>query len=255
MFGLKKYRRKKIIAKPFPHPWLNILQRDVAWYQKLNQTDRAELRRHIQIFLAEKPFEGCRGLVVMDYMRLIIAANACILLLHRKTDYYPHLPSILIYPAAFIVERKNLLPGGIIAQTRQVLLGESWHHGSVVLSWAQIRYDNRHPSDGKNVIFHEFAHQIDSSFAREDNSTILKNTKTFNRWAKSLGDNYRKHRKNVTQGQKTTLDRYAATNPAEFFAVATEVFFESPKKLKNASNDLYQRLAEFYCQNPADDER
>jgi Mlc titration factor MtfA (ptsG expression regulator) len=250
MFFFKKLRRRRIAAQPFPGPWLNILQKDVVVYNYLDDPDKVELRKNILIFLAEKHFESCGGFILNQRVKIIIAAYACILLLHRRTDYYPGLYSILVYPDAFIANHKEYLPGGLVAEGPQVYSGQSWRHGIVVLSWDDIEYDKANVHDGRNVIYHEFAHQIDSSAGRGDSSAVLKTDATFNNWSKVLYENYIELRDAAESGEPFLLDEYGATEPSEFFAVATEFFFEKPYELNQQHPKLYEELVRFYNINP-----
>jgi Mlc titration factor MtfA (ptsG expression regulator) len=252
MFWFKKRRRNRIANQQFPLQWLKILKTNVPLYNRLPAEDKAELHRHILIFLAEKRFEGCGGLEITDEIKVVIAAQACVLLLHRNTDYYPGLSSILVYPHAFIARRAEHLAAGVIVEGPQVLLGESWHHGAVVLSWDNVKHGAADVNDGNNVVFHEFAHQIDSSSGKGDSSIVLKNTSSFIAWARVMRTDYEKLRLAAQQNQPTLLNQYGAVNPAEFFAVATEFFFEKPKELKKIHPDLYNELSNFYHQNPID---
>jgi Mlc titration factor MtfA (ptsG expression regulator) len=246
----KKWRRKRIAKRYFPLEWLGIVTTNVRFYHKLPPADKEELRRHILIFLAEKHFVGCGGLEITDEIKVTIAAQACMLLLHRKTDYYPGLNSILVYPAAYVAKETRHLPGGIVAEGFDVRLGESWRRGSVVLSWDDVRRDAADIHDGHNVVFHEFAHQLDSSAGRGDSSEVLQRRSAFIAWARVLHDNYQRLQRDVDRNRPTLLRSYAAENPAEFFAVATEYFFERPKDLHKIYPDLYQELKKFYNQNP-----
>lgn len=250
MFWLKKWRRNRIAQKPFPEEWLKILEKNLPYYNHLPDEDKAELKQHILVFLTEKRFEGCAGLKVTEEMKVTIAAQACILLLHRKTDYYPGLGSILVYPHAFVINRPQHVGSGIFSDGPQVLLGESWHHSSVVLSWDDVLHGAADIHDGQNVVLHEFAHQIDQSGGRGDDSEILRNRTRYLAWARVLQKDYEKLRKAAMKNQKSLLRNYAATNPAEFFAVATEYFFEKPKELKHKHPQLYDELKQFYHQDP-----
>lgn len=250
MFWFKKWRRNRIARKPFPQDWLTILEKNLPFYNKLPGDDQAELQRHILIFLAEKRFEGCAGLEITDEMKVTIAAQACILLLHRKTDYYPGLYSILVYPHAFVIHRPEHLPSGLVAEGPHVLLGESWRRGSVVLSWDDVRCGAADIHDGQNVVLHEFAHQIDQSGGKGDSTEVLKNRTRYLAWARVLQKDYQKLRSAASQSRPDLLRDYAATNPAEFFAVATEYFFEKPKELKHKHPELYDELKQFYHQDP-----
>jgi len=251
MFGFKKRRRKRIGARPFPDRWLAVISRNVPFYRLLPPEDQKELQRHILIFLGEKRFEGCGGLRMTDEIKVTIAAQACILLLHRQTDYYPGLPSILVYPQSYVAPGAEHLAGGVLVEGEDVRLGESWHHGSVVLSWDDVRRSAADVHDGHNVVLHEFAHQLDSSGAKGDSTPVLQSRSSFIAWARILQRDYRKLRDEVGRNSPTLLDEYGAVNPAEFFAVATECFFEVPKELQRLHPQLYQELKRFYQQDPA----
>ena len=251
MFWLKKWRRNRIARRQFPNQWLQIIERNVPFYNRLPAEDKIELQKHILIFIAEKRFEGCGGLEITDEIKIVIAAQACILLLHRKTDYYPGLSSILVYPHAFITHRPQFLPGGVVAEGPQILAGESWRQGSVILSWDDVKHGSADIRDGQNVVFHEFAHQIDSAGGKGDDSTVLKDTSSYIAWARVLQKDYQKLKQAAQRNHPTFLDKYGATDPAEFFAVATEFFFEKPEELKQIHPDLYNELKRFYQQDPA----
>jgi len=251
MFGFKKRRRKRIAEQPFSDEWLAIINKNVPFYRLLPAADQAELQRHIQIFIAEKRFEGCGGLQITDEIKVTIAAQACILLLHRQTDYYPGLPSILVYPRSYVAQSTKWLAGGIMAEGPDVRLGESWHHGSVVLSWDDVRLSAADINDGQNVVFHEFAHQLDSTGAKGDSSPVLQSHSTFSAWARILEKDYKKLLHDVSRNSATLLNEYGAVNPAEFFAVATEYFFEKSRDLQRLHPELYEELKRFYQQDPA----
>jgi hypothetical protein len=251
MWILKKWRRNRAAGRAFPLGWLAILTEKAPYYQRLNEADREELRRHILIFLNEKRFVGCGGLEITDEIRVTIAAQACILLLHRKTDYYPGLSSILVYPAAYVAKETRHLEGGVVQEGYEVRLGESWRRGAVVLSWEDVRRDAENIHDGHNVVFHEFAHQLDSSMGRGDSSEVLQKESKFIAWARTLQANYERLRREVGGNRPTLLRSYAAEDPAEFFAVATEYFFEKPKELQKAEPELYREMGNFYNQDPA----
>lgn len=250
MGWFKNRRRKKITAQSFADDWLEILINGAPIYNRLNIEDRLELQKHIQIFMAEKNFEGCKGFKITDWVRIITAAYACVLLLHRKTDYYPGLYSILIYPDAFIVPNREQLADGIIAEDDEVLSGQYSHTGTVILSWADVEADIADMRDGRNVIFHEFAHQIDASGGKGDNSPVLKNNKSFAVWAEVLHEHYLQLKEAAEFYKPCLLDEYGAESPEEFFAVATEFFFEKPIEMNSVHPELYAELAKFYNQDP-----
>jgi len=250
MLVFKKWRRKRLSQKAFPESWLEIIEGNVPFYRKLSNEDKEELQRHILIFIGEKRFEGCGGLQITDQIKITIAAQACILLLHRKTDYYPRLSSIIVYPHSYVAHVIKHLPGGVVTEGLDVRLGESWRKGVVVLSWDDVRCGAADIHDGHNVVFHEFAHQLDSD-GRGDSSPVFRNRSSYITWARILQRDFEKLRRDVSRNRKTFLDKYGGTNPAEFFAVATEYFFERPKKLKIVHPVLYQELKIFYQQDPA----
>jgi len=243
-------RRQKLAVQPFPDEWLTILERNVPLYARLPEADCEELKRHMRIFLAEKRFEGCGGLEITDEVRVTVAAHACLLLLHRKTDYYPGLTCVLVYPDAFVVPDVHHFVGDMVVESDDVRLGESWHHGSVVLSWADVREDAG-ARDGQNVALHEFAHQLDSSGGRGDSTPVLRDPESFDAWAQALGADFDRFRRAVQRKRPEVLDEYGATDPAEFFAVATESFFETPVQLRRVYPRLYEELKKFYQQDPA----
>lgn len=251
MFWFKKWRRARIANGPFPIRWLEIIGRNVPYYKLLPAADGQELRRHVLVFLDEKRFEGCGGVTITDEIKVTIAAQACILLLGRRTDYYPGLTSILVYPQAYIAGKTEYLGGGIVAEGTDIRIGESWHRGAVVLSWDDVKKSAKNIRDGRNVVLHEFAHQLDGSAGRGDSSSVLADRSEFKAWARKMQQDYQKLCRDVRSGGKTLLDEYGATNPAEFFAVATEYFFERGKELQRIHPQLYGELKRFYNQDPA----
>lgn len=163
MFGLlKQGRRRGLRAQPFRKEWLATIERNVLFFRRLSASDRTELLGHIQVFLAEKRFEGCGGLAITDEIRVTIAAQACLLLLHRETDYFPALLTILVYPSTYMVEEKRQIEEHVWEEGTATRLGETGRRmGSLVLSWDATKAGAADPSDGKNVVLHEFAHQLD----------------------------------------------------------------------------------------------
>ncbi len=250
MFGLKKRRREKIRARPFPPDWLAIIEKNVPGFPTLPEADRKELLKDILVFLDEKNFEGCGGLTITDEIRVTIAANACMLLLHRKNDDYPLLQSILVYPHAYRVGGKKMGPGGFIREGSELRAGESWDRGAVVLSWDDVRKSASDLRDGHNVVFHEFAHQLDQEDGSADGVPILPRRSLYTAWAKVLGREYRELVSEIEKGHRTDIDPYGALSPAEFFAVVTECFFKQPDALRRKHPELYQQLRLFYHPDP-----
>jgi Mlc titration factor MtfA (ptsG expression regulator) len=255
---LRRRRRRKFQAAPFPAEWRQIVQKRLPLFDLLPAEDQRELERHIVLFLDEKKFEGCGGLVITDEIRVSIAAQACLLLLHRDTDYYPGLHSILVYPDAYVAKTTEHVGGGVISESESTRLGECWSHGVLVLSWDSVRGGAANLADGQNVVLHEFAHQLDFEDGQADGAPLLgvgdslaARRHRYLAWAKVLRAEYEQLQLESSRGGKTVLDHYGATNPAEFFAVATESFFEKPTLLRRTHPALYEELKDFYRQDPA----
>ncbi|MEI7879700.1 MAG: M90 family metallopeptidase [bacterium] len=251
MFGLTHRRRQRLMAQPFPAEWASIIQGNVPFYSRLSPEDQRELQGHIQVFLSEKRFEGCGDLAITDEIRVTIAAYACVLLLHRTTDYYPLLVTILVYPHTFVVSRYQAGPAGQVLETDETLVGESWRHGNVVLAWDSVQHNAFDLHDGHNVVFHEFAHQLDEEDGTANGAPVLPQRGMYGAWARILGADYAELVRETEEGRPSVLDQYGATNPAEFFAVATEAFFETPVKLHASHPLLYAELKLYYQQDPA----
>jgi MtfA peptidase len=251
MFGLfKKRRRERLRSASFPAEWIQIIRKNVAFYDRLSESDQRELQGHIQVFLAEKSFEGCGGLVMNQEIKLTIAAQACLLLLHRQDDYYPRLFSILVYPHAYVAKSIEPLGGGMVLEGETARLGEAWKDGAVVLSWDDVRSGASDFHDGQNVVLHEFAHQLDQADGSADGAPLLEHRSQYVTWARVLGMEFERLRKDAAHHHRTVLDQYGATNPAEFFAVATECFFEKPVQLQRKHPELYDELKMYYRQDP-----
>ncbi len=251
MFGFfKNRRRNKLRAMPFPDAWEKTLEKNVPYYRCLPRDDQRELRRHIKVFLGEKHFEGCRGLAMTDEIRVTVAGHACVLLLHRETDYFPSLVTILVYPSAFVVKTVSPSYDPFPIFGEEARDGEAWQRGVVVLAWDSAHEGFRHPHDGQNVILHEFAHQLDLQDAGAEGFPPDVPPGLRLRWGQVLSAVYKQLCDDVEHGRQTLLDPYGATNPAEFFAVATEFFFECPQALKMGHPELYDVFREYYRQDP-----
>jgi Mlc titration factor MtfA (ptsG expression regulator) len=248
--GLRARRRRRLQATPLPDEWKNYLQRHLPLYRRLPAALKQQLHGHIQVFLAEKHFTGCDGLAVTDAMRLTIAAHACLLLLNRQTDYYPGLSTILVYPAAFVVDRESHDHLGLHYLERLELTGESWDSGKVVISWRDACEDAC-LQDGYNVVLHEFAHQLDAESGEVNGAPLLPTRADAKRWARVMAAAYDRHCANLEQGIESILDEYAAHAPEEFFAVASEAFFETPARLRGEYPALYQEFCRYYQVDPA----
>ena len=242
-------RRRTLLSAPFADEWVRILERNVRLYRALPDDLRRELHGHANVFLHEKVFEGCSGLTVTDEIRVTIAAQACLLLLNRATDYFPGFTTVLVYPDTFVVPTSHR-DGLLETRDLQARLGESWHRGPVVLSWADVMRDATEHRDGCNVVLHEFAHKLDEENDVMDGLPVLDSDSDYASWADVLRREYDLLHQDAGRGEPPVLDEYGATSPAEFFAVATEAFFETPVELGNEHPLLYTELKKFYRVDP-----
>jgi Mlc titration factor MtfA (ptsG expression regulator) len=251
MFDLFKNRRRAALREqPLTPKERGILAKNVPYLAKLSDADRAELEGLVRIFVAEKSFEGCGGIELTEEMKLTIAAQACLLLLHRETDIYPGVDSILVYPHAYRAPTQTRA-GGVVIEGGEARLGESWTRGTVVLAWDHVRSGASQPSDGQNVVLHEFAHQLDGEDGAMDGAPALEARARYTSWAHVLGEEFEELSRKLHAGRRSDIDPYGATNPAEFFAVITEMFFERSRAMKSRHPALYDELAAFYKQDPA----
>jgi Mlc titration factor MtfA (ptsG expression regulator) len=244
------YRRRWLRGRPFPEAWRGILRERLPYFRHMPADLQLQLKRHMQVFLAEKRFVGCGGLKVTDEMRVSIAAQACLLQLNRRADYFPGLRQILVYPEAFFVERQEPTAIGLMHEQRRLLAGESWSQGQVILSWHDTREGAADPHDGRNVVIHEFAHQLDQEFGHANGAPLLRSRADYERWSQVLGGEYQRLQEQAARGEATLLGHYGATDPAEFFAVASEVFFEQAPQMAAEHPALYGELSRFYAVNP-----
>ena len=250
LFGqpwLSERRRTMLRTKPFPAAWRRILRRRVPLVARLPSELQLRLKGHIQVFISEKPFIGCQGQRITDEVRVTIAAQACLLLLgHERPDCYPRLRQILVYPDAFVTIRERHVGAGLVQEQRRTLAGESWTQGQVILSWPEVIKGAADPTDGGNVALHEFAHQIDQDSGVADGQPWRPNPAIRQRWATVMGAAFER----LQSEPSTLIDGYGASDPAEFFAVVTEVFFEQPKELAAQEPAVYAELAKLYRLNP-----
>ena len=243
-------RRRWLRSQPFPSAWRATLRERVPQVRHLPADLQLQLKKHIQVFVAEKTFVGCGGLAVTDDMRVTIAAQACLLLLNRRTGYFPELREILIYPAAFAVRRIRTDAAGVVHEGPAVHLGESSSRGQVVLSWDDVLRGAADAFDGHNVVIHEFAHQLDQENGEANGAPPLTGRRRVERWTRVFDDAFARLRMQIADPAGPVLDPYGASSPAEFFAVASEAFFERPQHLADAFPDLFDELRSFYRVNP-----
>lgn len=245
---LRRRRRRRILSKPFPAAWREILIRYINHYPLLTTDEQQRFERDLQIFVAEKNWEGCNGLQLTDEMRVVIAGWACLLLLNIEHDYFSHVQSILLYPDSYLIP--EIEEGGFVV-TSQQLLGEAHYRGPVILSWRSVRRAGRGKAPGHNVVLHEFAHQLDMLDRSIDGTPPLGSRADYQAWAEVMSEEYQRLADDWRSGRDTVLDPYGTSNEAEFFAVATEAFFGRPQALASEHASLYDLLKHYYRQDPA----
>ncbi|MFN2309190.1 MAG: zinc-dependent peptidase [Gammaproteobacteria bacterium] len=247
----RDWQRAAWRRQAFPETWSALLRHHVPLYGRLPTALREQLHGHIQVLLAEKDFHGAGGLVVTDAMRLIVAAQAALLLLNRRSGYFPGLYSIVLHPARFVVNRETWDAAGLHHREAQVLSGESWETGQLVLSWDDSLAGGMQGDDGYNVVLHEFAHQLDLASGDMNGTPRLSSAAQYAAWQAAFTPAYAAHCARVEAGEDTWLDPYAATAPEEFFAVLTEAFFELPGALRVEYPAIYTCLKGYYRVDPA----
>lgn len=251
---LTERRRRLIEARPFPEEWTAILRENVAHYALLSDAERERLQQLVLVFVEEKNWEGAGGLELDDEIRVTIAGQACLLLLGRDHSLYDDVESIVVYPSTMRApERQRSFFDSSVApvEPRSDLLGEAHRGGPVLLAWDAVKRGARDPKDGRNVVIHELAHKIDMLDAHADGTPPLPSRAARRTWAEVAAPVFLELRGRSERGQKTFLDAYGATNEAEFFAVATEQFFEQPVRFRREHPELYELLREYYGQDPA----
>ena len=242
---LTERRRARLLEEPFPEAWEEILQRNVKAYAGLDDAQRKHLRDLVQVFIAEKHWEGCGGLELDDTIRVTVAGQACLMILGREHDLLREVESILIYPSGVMLPDRPpsfFDPGGRVVDAPTAVLGVAHGAGPVVLAWDSVLQGARNAKDGHNLVIHEIAHKIDFLDGAGDGTPPLDSTEERRRWARACSEAFEAHK----SGEKHVLDDYATTNEAEFFAVASEVFFEKPKAMAKQLPALYAVLRDFY---------
>ncbi len=238
--------------KPFPIEWEHILRKNVRTYARLTEPEQRKVRSDVQVLVAEKNWEGCGGLVITDEIKVTIAAQACLLVLALENEYFDLVRSILVYPDAYVAPGRAITRGGVVLEEDSHREGEAWYRGPVILSWADALAGGRQQSRGDNLVLHEFAHQLDMQNGREVNGTPqLSTVAEYKRWQQVVGEEFQRLDHDCQDGRHTLLDCYGATNLGEFFAVATECFFERSREMAHRHPSLYDLLRGFYRQDPA----
>jgi Mlc titration factor MtfA (ptsG expression regulator) len=250
---LAKRRRKKLMAAPFPEAWEDIVRRNVGHYCMLNGVERAHLRALIQVFIAEKHWVGAGGLFMTDEIRGTISAQACLLLLGLPHNYYQNVQTIVVYPSTVVPPPRRFgffeVPLAPV-EPNHPIIGQAFQQGPVIIIWDAALSGGRNPESGHNVIYHEFAHKLDMLDGGADGTPPLRSREEYRDWVRTCSREYLRLKRETENGMHTFLNAYGATNEAEFFAVATEQFFDQPHLMIRNSPELYRVLKEYYRQDP-----
>lgn len=236
----------------FKDEWVDYLKNNLPLYGRLPEDLQEALHQKIGQFIRTTFFEGCGGLELDDEIILTVAAQACLLVVRHEGEPYPRLNTVLLYPAAFVSTSTSAGPGGTLIEREVTCLGESWENGTVILAWDSVKNGASNIFDGHNVTFHEFAHQLDSLDGDTDGVPLLPSEEAYQTWANVFAKHCELLIDEVRRGKKSLLDPYGATNPGEYFAVATETFFEKPRQMKKKQPELYVELQDFYQLDPVE---
>ena len=257
LFVYPRWQRQRREQLPFSAEWESIIRYRLPFYDRMPERLQTALKNQIKHFLANKRFVGCAGQHINDDVRVSIAAQACLLILDRPGDYYTGLRTILVYPSEFLAAREQPDETGLVSQQSRVLAGEAWSNGRIILSWDSVEKGSENFSDGFNVVLHEFAHQLDNQFGHANGAPWLNSHEAYQRWSEVFGAEFARLRALASDPgaawlhqQDEVLDFYGASEPAEFFAVATETFFEKPQALQAKHPELFEQLLWYYRVDP-----
>ena len=246
----KAHHRRELLAAPFPADWVGYLTLNVPAYPRLPETQRQKLRDTTRILVAEKNWEGAGGLAMTEEIKVTVAGHAARLVLGFDGDYFPNVETVIVYPQGFLVTERRLETRGVFAEAVRPLSGQAALQGPVIVSWADLRHSLA-VKDGQNVVLHEFAHKLDMRDGAADGAPYLETKAQIETWSRVMSAEYQALVERTGRGERDVLNPYGATNAAEFFAVATESFFESARELQATHPELYAVLREFYQQDPA----
>jgi len=250
----RQRRRRKAVEAAFPQEWSAYLNDGMFHWRWLDDDERSRMEDLIKGFLHDKRFEWSNGLVPSDQIRVLVAASACLLILGLERAYFRDVGSIIMYPTGVVIKGKRGSPSvrGLETESIVPILGEAALHGPMVIVWDSAQRAASEPDGGHNVIYHEFAHKIDMADGSADGIPPMDGALR-DSWETVAEDEYQKLR--AGENPHPFLDPYGAVNRAEFFAVATEFFFDEPRAMERHMPDLYGVLRDFYRQDTAARER
>jgi MtfA peptidase len=244
-------RRRQLLANPFPDHWRPYLSERVPHFAVLSPAEQEQLERLVQVFVAEKEWEGCQGLELSDEIRVTIAGQACLLLLGLAHNYFYNVRNILVFPASYVLSHEEVDGSGVVHEGDRSLLGHASYKGPIALSWVSSREGGKNHHDGRNVVLHEFAHKLDFMDGFANGVPRLRKRSGYQRWFDVMSREYSELQAHSERGRATLIDGYGATNPGEFFAVCVECFFEKPLALQDRHEAIYEILSDYFGQDPA----
>ena len=244
----RRGRGRDTADEPFPDAWRTRLTDRWPTWRTLSVDEQGRLEQRILEFIDEVRFEASRGFEVTDEMRLLVAAQAALLVLELPGRPYRKVSSVILHPRTVVLQgTRRVGDSGLVADDPYPISGQAHPGGPVVLSWSTLAFEARHPERAQNVVYHEFAHQLDMLDGTTDGTPPIADPAQRDRWIEVCTAEYRALRRGVDH----VLRPYAATDPGEFFAVATEQFFSRPVPLAETASELYSVLRDFYLQDPA----
>lgn len=247
----KKHHRQALLRQPFPDQWEAIIRADVVYDRLLDDAQSRHLRDLTRIIIDEKHWEGCGGLEVDDRIKVVIAAQAAVLLLGWEMDVYKNVRTFLIYPAAYHQGQEQVGHDGMV-HAGTVNLGEAWYNGPVVFSWKDALESAHQPGRANNVVFHEMAHTIDMLSGQTNGTPPLRARDHYQAWNDVMSRHFDDIRSRYDSGGRDVIRDYGVVNVAEFFAVCSETFFDAPIAFKQHRPELYAQFEQFYGQDPAE---
>ncbi|MGD9996864.1 MAG: zinc-dependent peptidase [Ilumatobacteraceae bacterium] len=245
----RERRRRRALEQPFPATWRHAIERCWPTWAQLTTDERVRIEALIRQFVPEVRWEAAQGFAVTEEMQAVIAAQACLLVLELGLDHYRKVGSIIVHPRTVVLRGERRMAGGLASDSPFSIAGQAHHRGPVLLAWSTVAFEARHPDRGNNVVFHEFAHQLDMLDGTIDGTPPLQGSVSLERWVEVCTAEYERLRHGEDD---SVLRAYGAVDPGEFFAVATETFFTRPVALAEQKSELYDLLSRFYRQDPAD---
>lgn len=253
-FSTPRGRRRRALSEPFPDAWRSVLERRWGLWPLLDASERARLEALVQAFVYDRRWEAAQGFAITDEVRVLVAAQACLLVLGMDlelgVDVFSRVQSIIVHRSTVVLTGQRSVGasgGGLMADGPLPVAGQAHHRGPVLLSWSTLAYEARHPERGQNVVMHEFAHQLDMLDGVIDGTPPIPEPDRRDRFVDVCTDVFERLRRSADP----VVRDYAATDPGEFFAVVTETFFSRPVSLRDEHPALYDVFADFYGQDPA----